>query len=47
MQIIHSDDLLGSLHSFSVESAFFNEFLNFLGGCSEYFSTTSDETDSD
>lgn len=47
MQIIHSDDLLGALHSFSVESAFFNEFLNFLGGCSEYFSTTSDETDSD
>lgn len=32
---------------YRVNRQFFNEFINYLGGCSEYFGTTSDETDSD
>lgn len=32
---------------YRVDRQFFNEFINYLGGCSEYFGTTSDETDSD
>lgn len=47
MKILNSDTLMSGICLYRVDRQFFNEFINYLGGCSEYFGTTSDETDSD
>lgn len=38
---------MSGTYVYRIDHRFFNEFINYLGGCSEYFGTTSDETDSD
>lgn len=47
MKILNADHLMSGLYTYRIDRQFFNEFINYMGGCSEYFSTTSDETDSD
>lgn len=47
MKILNSDTLMSGICVYRVDRQFFNEFINYLGGCSEYFGTTSDGTDSD
>lgn len=47
MKILSSDSLMSGTYVYRIDRRFFNEFINYLGGCSEYFGTTSDETDSD
>lgn len=47
MNILNTDSLMSGLYTYYIDRKFFNELINYMGGCSEYFSTTSDETDSD
>lgn len=47
MKIMNADGLMSGLYIYRIDRQFFNELINYMGGCSEYFSTTSDGTDSD
>lgn len=46
MQTMSSDDIMRDWYTHHMDLGFFNELMSFLNGCAEFFSTTSDATDS-